>query len=96
MHNFLPTLRRVATIFALITLIIAALSGGVVISGLIDRIEKLESELGRAQARIVELAAPQSKLSASIDAVDRSIKSLRSDLDHPRLRPLASILDTRP
>ena len=42
MHNFLPTLRRVATIFALITLVMAALSGGVVISNLIGRVEKLE------------------------------------------------------
>ena len=96
MHNFLATLRRVATIFALTMLVIAALSGGVVISSLIGRVEKLESDLVRAQARIVELAASQSRLSASIDAADRSIKSLRSDLDHPRLRPLASILDTRP
>ena len=96
MHNFLATLRRVATIFALTMLVIAALSGGVVISSLIGRVEKLESDLGRAQARIVELAASQSRLSLSIDAADRSIKSLRSDLDHPRLRPLASILDTRP
>lgn len=93
---FLATLRRVATIFALTMLVIAALSGGVVISSLIGRVEKLESDLGRAQARIVELAASQSRLSASIDSADRSIKSLRSDLDHPRLWPLASILDTRP
>ena len=96
MHNFLATLRRVSTIFVLTMLAIAALSGGVVISSLIGRVEKLESDRGRAQARIVELAAYQSRLSASIDAADRSIKSLRSDLDHPRLRPLASILDTRP
>jgi len=96
MHNFLATLRRVSTIFVLTMLAIAALSGGVVISSLIGRVEKLESDLGRAQARIVELAASQSRLSVSIDAADRSIKSLRSDLDHPRLRPLASILDTRP
>ena len=63
------------------------------ISGLISRIDKLESDLGKAQARIVELATSQSKLSASIDMADRSIKSLRSELDHPRVRPLASILD---
>ena len=63
------------------------------ISSLIGRVAKLESDLGKAQARIVELAASQSRLSASIDVADRSIKSLKSDLDHPRVRPLASILD---
>jgi hypothetical protein len=96
MHNFLAMLTRasgVATIFALATLIVVALGGAVVISSLIGRVEKLESDLGKAQARIVELAASQSKLNASIDMADRSIKSLRSDLDHPRVRPLASILD---
>jgi len=96
MHNFLATLGRasgVATIIALATLIVVALAGAVVISSLIGRVEKLESDLGTAQARIVELAASQSKLNASIDVADRSIKSLRSDLDHPRVRPLASILD---
>ena len=96
MHSFLAMLTRasgVATIIALATLIVVALGGAVVISSLIGRVEKLESDLGKAQARIVELAASQSKLSASIDMADRSIKSLRSDLDHPRVRPLASILD---
>jgi hypothetical protein len=96
MHSFLAMLTRAsgaATIIALATLIVVALGGAVVISSLIGRVEKLESDLGKAQARIVELAASQSKLSASIDMADRSIKSLRSDLDHPRVRPLASILD---
>jgi len=71
MHDFLAALRRslgVATLIAPTTLAIAVLSGAVVISSLIGRVEKLETE----------------------------IKSLRSDLDHPRPRPLASILDARP
>ena len=96
MHDFLATLGRasgVATIIALATLIVVALGGAAAISSLIGRVEKLESDLGKAQARIVELAASQSRLSASIDVADRSIKSLKSDLDHPRVRPLASILD---
>jgi hypothetical protein len=99
MYDFLAALRRssgVATLIALTTLVIAALSGAVVISGLIGRVEKLESDLGRSQARITELAASQSRLTASMDAVDRSIKSLRSDLDRPRVQPLASILDAGP
>ena len=99
MHNSLAALRRpsgVTTIIALATLVIAVLSGVVVISSLIGRVEKLESDLGKAQARIVELAASQLRLSATINATDRSIQSLRSDLDHPRVKPLASILDTRP
>ena len=100
MHNSLAALRRpsgVTTIIALATLVIAVLSGVVVISSLIGRVEKLESDLGKAQAKIVELAASQSRLSATtINATDRSIQSLRSDLDHPRVKPLASILDTRP
>jgi predicted PurR-regulated permease PerM len=96
MHDFLAMLRRssgVATLIAVTTLVIAALSGAVVISSLIGRVGKLESDLGRAQARITELAASQSRLNASIDAAARSIKSLRSDLDRPRVQPLASILD---
>ena len=69
MHDFLAALRRSSgTLIALTTLVIALLSGVVVISSLIGRVEKLETE----------------------------IKSLRSDLDHPRPRPLASILDARP
>jgi hypothetical protein len=92
MRNFLAMLTRASGV-ALATLIVAALGGAVVVSSLIGRIEKLESDLGKAQARIVELAASQSKLSASIDMADRGIKSLRSDLDHPRVRPLASIVD---
>jgi hypothetical protein len=54
-----------ATVIALATLIVVALGSAVVISGLITRVEKLESDL----------------------------KSLRSDLDHPRVQPLASIRD---
>jgi predicted PurR-regulated permease PerM len=99
MHDFLAALRRssgVATLIALTTLVIAVLSGAVVISSLIGRVERLESDLGKAQARITELAASQSRLNASMDAADRSIRSLRSDLDHPRVQPLASILDARP
>jgi hypothetical protein len=68
MHNFLAMLTsasRAATIVAIAILIVAALGGAVVVSSLIGRIEKLESDL----------------------------KSLRSDLDHPRVQPLASIVD---
>jgi len=69
MHDFLAALRRSSgRLIALTTLVIAVLSGAVVISSLIGRVEKLELD----------------------------IKSLRSDLDHPRPRPLASILDARP
>jgi chromosome segregation ATPase len=98
MHDFLATLREHSSVAMLMALAIAVVSGAVVISSLIGRVEKLESDLGRAQARITELAASQSRLNASTDAIDRSIKSLRSDLDHPhaRLEPLASILDARP
>lgn len=95
MRNFLAALggaSSVATITAVATFVVVALSGAFAISSLIGRVEKLESDLTKAQARIVELAASQTKLSASIDAADRSIKSLRSDLDQPRVRPLASIL----
>jgi hypothetical protein len=69
MHNFLGVLRRasgnVVMIVVVATLIVVALSGAVLVSSLIGRVEKLESDL----------------------------KSLRSDLDHPRVRPLASIVD---
>lgn len=69
MHDFLAALRRSSgTLIALTTLVIAVLSGAVVISSLVGRVEKLELD----------------------------IKSLRADLDHPRPRPLASILDARP
>ena len=64
MRNFLAMLTRASGV-ALATLIVVALGGAVVISSLIGRIEKLESDLA----------------------------SLRSDLDHPRVRPLASIVD---
>ena len=67
MHDFLATLKRPSGVATLIALI-AALSGGVVISSLIGRVEKLEADLGR----------------------------VKSDLDHPRPRPLASILDAQP
>ena len=62
MHNFLamPT-RALGPIIAVAALLV----GAVVISSLISRVEKLESDL----------------------------KSLRSDLDHPRVQPLASIPD---
>jgi hypothetical protein len=66
MRNFLATLGRassVATITAVATFVVVALSGAFAISSLIGRVEKLESD----------------------------IKSLRSDLDQPRVRPLASI-----
>jgi hypothetical protein len=68
MHNFVAMLTRasgVAAIIAVATLLVGALGSAVVISSLIGRVEKLESDL----------------------------KSLRSDLDHPRVRPLASIPD---
>jgi hypothetical protein len=68
MGNFLAMLTRasgVAAVIAPATLIVVALGGAVVISSLIGRIEKLESDLA----------------------------TLRSDLDHPRVRPVASILD---
>jgi septal ring factor EnvC (AmiA/AmiB activator) len=95
MHDFRATLKRPSGVATLIALT-AALSGAVVISSQIGRVEKLETDLGRAQAMITELAASQSRLNASMDAADRSIKSLRSDLDRPRVQPLASILDARP
>jgi prefoldin subunit 5 len=98
MRNFIGTLGRasgnLAAIIAIAASIAAALTVAVVVSGLIDRVEKLESDVGTAQAKIAELTKSQTRLSASIDTADRSIKSLRSDLDHPRVRPLASILDT--
>jgi hypothetical protein len=34
-----------------------------------------------------------SSLVGRIEKLEAEIKSLRSDLDHPRIRPLASILD---
>ena len=95
MQNFLGTLRKapanVAMIIAVAASTAAALTAAVAASSLVSRVEKLESDLGRAQSKLVELTASQSRLSASIDTADRSIKSLRSDLDHPRVRPLASI-----
>jgi hypothetical protein len=95
MQNFLGTLRKapanVAMIIAVATSTAAGLTAAVVASSLVSRIEKLESDLGKAQTKLVELTASQSRLSAGIDTADRSIKSLRWDLDHPQVRPLASI-----
>jgi septal ring factor EnvC (AmiA/AmiB activator) len=81
-----------AAIIAIAASIAAALTAAVVVSSLIARVGKLESDLQTAQAKIVELTASQSSLSASIDTANRSIKSLKSDFD-PRVRPLASMLD---
>ena len=98
MRNFVGILGRapghVAATIAIAASIAAALTIAVVVSGLVNRVEKLESDLGAAQAKIAELTKSQTRMSASIDAADRSIKSLRSDLDRPRVRPLASIPDT--
>jgi len=100
MPNFLGRLRstpgKVAMIVVVALSATAALTAAVAVSSLVARIEKLESDLGRAQTKLVELTASQSRLSASVDTADRSIKSLRSDLDHPRVRPLASILNPGP
>jgi septal ring factor EnvC (AmiA/AmiB activator) len=83
---------NVAAIIAIAASIAAGLTAAVVVSSLIARVEKLATDLQTAQAKIVELTASQSRLSASIDTANRSIKSLRSDFD-PQVRPLASILD---
>ena len=93
MHDFLAALRRssgVATLIAFTTVVICGAERYGRDFASDRRVEKAAS---RAQARITELAASQSRLSASMDAADRSIKSLSSDLDQPR--PLASILDAR-
>jgi mannitol-specific phosphotransferase system IIBC component len=104
MRNFVGTLGRAPgnvaavihgfRIIAIAVSVAAALTLAFVVSAVISRVEKLESDLGTAQAKIAELTASQIRLSASIDMADRSIKSLRSDLDRPRVRPLASVLDT--
>jgi L-asparagine transporter-like permease len=100
MQSFLGTLRKapgyVAPIIAVAMSTTAALTAAIVVSSLVGRVEKLESDLARAQTKLVELTAAQSRLNASIDTADRSIKSLRSDLDHPRVRPLASIANSGP
>jgi hypothetical protein len=100
MQSFLGTLRKapgyVALIIAVAMSTTAALTAAIVVSSLVGRVEKLESDLARTQTKLVELTAAQSRLSASIDTADRSIKSLRSDLDHPRVRPLASIANSGP
>jgi septal ring factor EnvC (AmiA/AmiB activator) len=100
MQSFLGTLRKapgyVALIIAVAMSTTAALTAAIVVSSLVGRVEKLESDLARTQTKLVELTAAQSRLSASIDTADRSIKSLRSDLDHPRVRPLASIVNSGP
>jgi hypothetical protein len=93
MSNFIGARgKALGTIIAIAASIAAALTAAVVVSRLISRVEKLEADLQTAQTRIVELTASQSRLSASIDTANRSIKSLRSDFD-PQVRPLASILD---
>jgi hypothetical protein len=100
MRSFLGRLRsapdKVAMIVVVAMSITAALTAAVVVSSLVGRVERLESDLGRAQTKLAELTASQSRLSASVDTADRSIKSLRSDLDHPRVQPLASILNPAP
>jgi hypothetical protein len=72
MRNFLGRLQRapgkVAVIVAVAISSATALTAAVVVSSLIGRVEKLESDLGR----------------------------VRADLDHPRVRPLASILNPGP
>jgi septal ring factor EnvC (AmiA/AmiB activator) len=91
--NFIGTPGKApGTIIAIAASIAAALTAVVLVSSLIARIEKLETDLQTAQAKIVELTASQSRLSTSIDTANRSIKSLRSDFD-PQVRPLASIID---
>jgi hypothetical protein len=62
------TLGNVAAITAITTSVATVVTAAVVVSGLIGRVEKLESDL----------------------------KLLRSDLEHPQVRPLASILDAGP
>jgi hypothetical protein len=49
MRDFLATLKRPSGVATLIALI-AALSGAVVISNLIGRVEKLEADLGRVKS----------------------------------------------
>jgi hypothetical protein len=94
---FIDVMRKapghVATIVFVAISIAVALTAAAVVASLVGRVERLESDLGTAQAKIVELSASLSRLSTNVDTADRSIKSLRSDLDHPRVRPLASTLD---
>lgn len=92
MRNFIGTPGNAATMIAIAASLAAVLTAVVVVSSLTARVDRLESDLRTAQAKIVELAASQSTLSAGIDTANRSVKSLRSDLDHPQVRPLASIL----
>jgi hypothetical protein len=96
MSNFVSMPGRasgnVAAMVAIASSIAAALTAVVVVSSLIARVDRLESDLGTAQAKIVELTASQSRLTATIDTANSSIKSLRSDLN-PQVRPLASMLD---
>jgi hypothetical protein len=84
---------RVATIVFVAISVVVVLSAAAVVASLVGRVERLESDLGTAQAKIVGLTASRSRLSANVDTADRSIKSLRSDLDHPRVRLLTSALD---
>jgi predicted PurR-regulated permease PerM len=87
------TTGRVATIVFVAISVVVVLSAAAVVASLVGRVERLESDLGTAQTKIVQLTASLSRLSANVDTADRSIKSLRSDLDHPRVRPLTSTLD---
>jgi hypothetical protein len=84
---------RVATIVFVAISVAVVLTAAAVVASLAGRVGRLESDLGTAQAKIVGLTASLSRLSANVDTADRSIKSLRSDLDHPRVRPLTSTLD---
>jgi hypothetical protein len=96
MRGFAGTLGKapghVAAIIAVTTFIAATLAG-VLVSSQVDRVARLESDLGRAQAKIAELTASASQLGARIDAADRTIRSLKTDFDHPQVRPLAAIPD---
>jgi len=71
MRNFLSTLGEtrgiIFTIIVVATSIAAALTAEVTVSHLVGRVEKLESDLGAARAKIAALTASQSKLSTSID-----------------------------
>src|SRR5580700_7587692 len=75
MQSFLGTLRKapgyVALIIAVAMSTTAALTAAIVVSSLVGRVEKLESDLARTQTKLVELTAAQSRLSASIDTADR-------------------------
>jgi hypothetical protein len=84
---------RVVTIMSVAISMAVVLAAGVTVTSLIGRVERLESDLGTARLKIDELTASLSRLSANVDTAGRSIRSLRADFDHPRVRPLASIHD---